>query len=349
MLTPADKKDAPIYQLKVTLTGSRPPIWRRIQISGETHLHKLHRILQIVMGWEDYHLHQFVVGERYYGTSQPDFDLEMEVKDERTVTLGGVAPAVGQKFTYEYDFGDSWEHEILVEKILKPAPGVRYPVCIKGKRACPPEDCGGIWGYESFLEAIRDPNQPEHEEMLEWIGESFDPEAFDLEAVNRELAALRSDGDEGEEERDRPRFGRLPPRYAFALNPYEDVRFSKCPQCYEPTRLRKFALLIYIERFGLLSQGKTCRCCPGCELLIVHQDELEAQLATGLWERAPEVIGNDYFVVGTVERKIWRRGLRQPQALSFEELRRHTADFKTILEIEYEPGGWYPSGRSNES
>jgi len=107
------------------------------------------------------------------------------------VKLKDVVSREKAKFIYEYDFGDGWEHELLVEKILPPTAGQRYPICLKGKRACPPEDVGGIWGYADFLEAIQDPNNPDHEDLLEWIGGSFDPEAFDLEEINRRLQKIR--------------------------------------------------------------------------------------------------------------------------------------------------------------
>lgn len=179
-----------VYQIKVTLKGSKPPIWRRMQVTSETTLVKLHRMLQRVMGWEGSHLYQFVIGGIAYG--DPGMLGELDVKDARTVTLDTLVRGEKSKFLYEYDFGDSWEHELLVEKILPQEEGKRYPLCLTGKRACPPEDCGGIWGYTSFLEAIRDPKHPEHEEMLEWVGGEFDPDAFDLEEVNTELQRLTS-------------------------------------------------------------------------------------------------------------------------------------------------------------
>jgi hypothetical protein len=144
------------------------------------------------MGWEDSHMHQFKVGKTYYGTLYPDdFDDVTMTKDEKTVAVSEVMAKPKAKMVYEYDFGDSWEHEILLEKILPPEPGVKYPVCLDGKRACPPEDCGGTWGYADLLEAIQDPKHPEHEDRLEWIGGSFDPEAFDVGKVNRALKRLR--------------------------------------------------------------------------------------------------------------------------------------------------------------
>jgi hypothetical protein len=179
----------PIYQIKVTLKDSKPPIWRRIQVRSDTTLGELHHVIQAVMGWEDYHLHQFTVGRTYYGIPEPGFDFE-DVRDERRVKLSQIVTGENFRFLYEYDFGDGWEHVLLVEKILPPKPGQQYPVCIKGRRACPPEDVGGIWGYYGFLEAIQDPDHPEHEDYLEWIGGEFDPEAFDLDAVNRALRAM---------------------------------------------------------------------------------------------------------------------------------------------------------------
>lgn len=178
-----------IYQLKITLKESRPPIWRRFQVRSDVTLAKLHRIIQEVMGWFDGHLHQFIVGRIYYGVPDPD-DLS-ETRDERKVRLDQILSVPGRKIVYEYDFGDGWEREIVLEKILSPDPKTRYPRCLDGARACPPEDCGGIYGYADFLEAIRNPEHEEHEEMLEWIGGEFDPEEFDLEAVNQSLKSIR--------------------------------------------------------------------------------------------------------------------------------------------------------------
>jgi hypothetical protein len=191
---PAPKRTpkADIYQIKVTLEYSKPPIWRRIQVPGDANLRKLHRVLQEVMGWSDYHLHRFIVGEAYYGEPHPDYeDFGFQLRDEKRVKLAQIVPGEKFKFFYEYDFGDGWEHQLLVEKILPPEPGVHYPRCLKGKRACPPEDVGGVWGYDSFLEAIRDPDHPEHDDMLEWIGGEFDPEAFDLDEINAALKGIR--------------------------------------------------------------------------------------------------------------------------------------------------------------
>lgn len=177
--------DIYIYQMKVTLEDIKPPIWRRIQVTSATSLYKFHKILQTVMGWSDYHLHEFIIDETHYG--KPDPDYPFEVKNEKNMKLGQAVSEEGAKFTYIYDFGDYWRHKILVEKILLLEPDKHYPICIKGKRACPPEDCGGIYGYYEFLEAIQNPDHPEHDEMLEWVGGSFDPEAFDLDEINQKL------------------------------------------------------------------------------------------------------------------------------------------------------------------
>jgi len=189
----AKKRTTPtaIYQIKVTLRHSKPPIWRRIQVPADVNLATLHRILQAVMGWADYHLHQFIIDDDCYGEPHPDYEVwGPEMRDERRAELGRLVPEEGLKFLYEYDFGDGWEHDLLVEKILPPEPGAGYPRCLKGKRACPPEDVGGVWGYADFLEVIRDPDHPEHEEWLEWVGGEFEPEVFDMEEVNAELEEM---------------------------------------------------------------------------------------------------------------------------------------------------------------
>jgi len=182
--------EVPIFQIKVTLEGSQPPIWRRLLVQSDTTLPALHQMIQAAFRWQDYHLHQFIDGKTFYSQPDPEHSLYVDMRDEQGVTLAQIASGEGFKFRYEYDFGDSWLHEILVEEVLAPEPGQDYPVCIEGRRACPPEDVGGVWGYSMFLEAIADPNHEEHEMYLEWSGGGFDPEAFDLEEANQALAAL---------------------------------------------------------------------------------------------------------------------------------------------------------------
>ena len=191
MATTKGATDTPIYQIKVTLEGSKPPIWRRLLVLGDITLGDLHSIIQAAFGWWDYHLHQFIIGGIYFGVPHPDYEDYLDMNDERKIRLHQITERDGFKFRYEYDFGDGWLHQVLVEKILPPEPGQDYPVCIKGRRACPPEDVGGIWGYYYFLEAIGDPEHEEHDQYLEWAGDEFDPAAFDLEEANHALRALR--------------------------------------------------------------------------------------------------------------------------------------------------------------
>ncbi|HEU5423772.1 MAG TPA: plasmid pRiA4b ORF-3 family protein [Nitrolancea sp.] len=174
-----------VFQLKVTLRGSKPPIWRRLQLRGSTTLPELHEILQIVMDWDDAHLHSFTAGGVEYGVPEPGgFDA---MRSEKRARLDRLVRNPKDRIRYEYDFGDSWDHDLVVEKVLPADPTVRYPVVLAGRRAAPPEDVGGIWGYAHFLQSLNDPADPEHEMYTEWIGGDFDPEAFDLDELNRAL------------------------------------------------------------------------------------------------------------------------------------------------------------------
>lgn len=178
-----------VYTLKITLKRSQPPIWRRIQVPDTMTLGALHRVIQAVMGWEDDHMHAFEIKDMRLAAKSPfgDGDTGWGIADEDMVPLGRAIQRKSQKFTYCYDFGDNWDHEILVEAIEAPAPEGQYPICLKGKGACPPEDCGGLWGYYEMLEALRDPAHRAHVRALEWLGQDFDPDAFDFEAVNKRL------------------------------------------------------------------------------------------------------------------------------------------------------------------
>lgn len=170
-----------IHKIKITLKHIKPSIWRRIEVPADIRLGKLHDVIQIAMGWTDSHLHAFIVGHTQYGVPDPEFGGDMN--NERNVRLDSIVKE-GGKLIYEYDFGDGWVHEIKVEKVLDADPAVRYPRCTAGKRACPPEDCGGPYGYAELLQALKDPSHPEHEDMLEWLGDEFDPEAFDPAEIN---------------------------------------------------------------------------------------------------------------------------------------------------------------------
>jgi hypothetical protein len=179
-----------VLQVKISLLGSsKPPVWRRLLVPADIRLDRLHGVIQAAMGWEDYHMHAFSDGSCEYGLADP----ELGHRDERKATLGRLLKREGERMRYTYDFGDDWEHEIVVEKVLAAEPGVRYPVCVAGKGACPPEDCGGVWGYEDLCEALANPAHEQHQEMLEWLGlqtaAEFDPARFDAEEVNRALGS----------------------------------------------------------------------------------------------------------------------------------------------------------------
>lgn len=176
-------RDGRVFQLKVTLRDWRPPIWRRFCVPDDITLYRLHGILQVVMGWTDSHLHQFRVGNEYFGTPDPEFGIEL--RNEKKARLREVLRRPKDRMIYEYDFGDGWLHDVVLEKITSAAHGVRYPVVLAGKRACPPEDVGGVGGYYEFLRAISDPDHPDHGDMMEWWGRPFDPDAFDVQAINR--------------------------------------------------------------------------------------------------------------------------------------------------------------------
>jgi len=183
-------KQNSIYQLKIALKGVAPPIWRRLQVPGDTTLYKLSNILLGIMSWSGGHLHSFIIDGKYYGTPDPEFETFHDTIEEKKVKLKDIIKYEKKKFVFDYDFGDGWSREVVVERILPREKGRHYPVCLKGKRACPPEDCGGPYGYRGFLDAISDPDHPEHKSMDEWIGVSFDPEEFDLEAINESLKGI---------------------------------------------------------------------------------------------------------------------------------------------------------------
>lgn len=187
---PSSKTAKCLYQFKITLTEIEPSIWRRIQVEDCT-LDKLHEHIQTSMGWTNSHLHRFQIGEKRYADPmlmEEDMD-EYGYIESTTTMLSEIVPKTGKRLTflYEYDFGDSWEHEVVFEGCLKTESGRRYPLCLEGERACPPEDVGGSGGYEEFLETIADPDHEEHEQMLRWVGGKFDPEEFDPAAATKAM------------------------------------------------------------------------------------------------------------------------------------------------------------------
>ncbi len=179
------------YQIRVTLTGTRPKIWRRLRVPSALTLTQFHDVLQAAMGWENCHLHEFRFGGRAFGPSWPDEGMDSNTLDERNVRLLDVLGSGQTKGSYLYDFGDNWEHEITVEKILQADADLLTAECADGEQHAPPEDSGGIGGFYDFLAAIRDLHHPRHKEMLRWVGRSFSPEGFSVDEVNRTLGALR--------------------------------------------------------------------------------------------------------------------------------------------------------------
>lgn len=183
------------YQLRVALKGARPPIWRRFQVSPAMNLSGLHDVLQAVMGWHDSHLHMFIKGRRRFTLPNPWLDDpdpfgKPLFLDERKYRIDELLTREKDWMEYEYDFGDSWYHRITLQKILPRDPAVRLPVCISGGRACPPEDCGGTWGFYENLAILADPDHEEHEDIAEWMDPDFDPETFSVEEVNVTLRAM---------------------------------------------------------------------------------------------------------------------------------------------------------------
>ena len=176
-----------ILELDIILRDSKPKIWRRVLVPDNMTFLELHYIIQFAMGWTNSHLHQFVVGnyDRRIGIPYED-DFE-EMEDGREVKINSLLNAPKDKILYEYDFGDSWAHLIEVRQVHEPEPGKKYPVLTGGAMACPPEDCGGIWGYQDLVKELKKKNSREYEELLEWLGGEFDPEAFDINETNKEF------------------------------------------------------------------------------------------------------------------------------------------------------------------
>ena len=180
----------PVYRVKITLMEvENPPVWRRVLVPAVIRLDSLHEVIQAAMGWQNSHLHAFVDGQTYYGVPDP----ELRFRDERKTRLNDLVKP-GSRLTYNYDFGDDWEHDIAVEEATVAEPGISYPLCIAGQGACPPEDAGGWPGYARLVQILADPGHEEHQDVLDWLGldnsEQFDPTRFDPDEANRRLAAL---------------------------------------------------------------------------------------------------------------------------------------------------------------
>lgn len=180
----------PVFQIKVNLTQVKPAVWRRLLLRADTSLAELHFVLNEAMGWSCAHLHSFSNGERTFVDPElEEGETTTDHEDEREVELSALVD-VGEKLKYVYDFGDNWEHEIVIEKRLPVDERLSYPLCVGGERACPPEDCGGPGGYEHLLQVLAKPSHEEHDELLAWLGGYFDPASFDANRTNAAISAM---------------------------------------------------------------------------------------------------------------------------------------------------------------
>ena len=177
------------YQIQIALANSKPKIWRRILVQPDLSLSDFHMTIQIVMGWENSHLHQFIKNETFY-TERLDDDMgwgDLNNVDYKDLKISDLLVRENDKIDYEYDFGDSWHHDVILEKILLSSDKTKYPICVDGKLACPPEDCGGIWGYADLLQVFKNPKHKDYADLLDWLDGEFDPDHFDKEEVNKIL------------------------------------------------------------------------------------------------------------------------------------------------------------------
>ena len=186
----ATKPSPSIYQLKITLVGIDPPIWRQIEVPSSIKLCCLHSAIQVVMGWTDSHLHQFEKDGKKWGVPADDEFYEKELKDESKTQLRTVLTTEGETMVYLYDFGDGWRHEVFLERIVPLVEAEKTPMCFGGERRCPVEDVGGVRGYQHFLEVILDPKDEQYAQLVRWAGGHFIDE-FDLKAVNKKLSRMR--------------------------------------------------------------------------------------------------------------------------------------------------------------
>ena len=178
-----------VYQIQISLTNSKPEIWRKILVQPNLSLANFHMTIQIVMGWDNSHLHQFIKNKTFYTRKMED-DMtwgDLNNVDYKGLKISDLLKNENDKIDYEYDFGDSWHHDIDLEKILETIEKTKYPTCIDGKLACPPEDCGGIWGYSDLLKVLNNPGHKDYADLLDWLDGEFDPNYFNIEKTNLNL------------------------------------------------------------------------------------------------------------------------------------------------------------------
>lgn len=175
------------FRILITLRGSKPRIWRRVLVPPSFSLLKVHQVIQAAMGWQECHLHEFIVGREHFGEPHPEYEMEMQ--DHARIRLEQALPQTGASMIYVYDFGDGWQHAVKLEAVVTTDDPL--PVCLGGANACPPEDSGALFGYYDKLKIMADHKHPDHADIKAWMG-PFDPAAFDLEAVNRRLRKLQN-------------------------------------------------------------------------------------------------------------------------------------------------------------
>jgi len=200
---PTTPQKTDIFQIRITLLDVEPPVWRRVLAPATLPLKRLHDTIQAAMGWLDQHMYEFRIGDRRYG--DPGLGEGLEFSDDRFIKLSSVVAKGVDRFLYTYDFGDGWQHEVVIEDLRPAEPGVDYPRLVDGARRCPPEDCGGLPGFMAFLEAITNPNHPEHADALEWFGEPYDPEDIERHIIDAQLSRIARSRRGGLKARGRPR------------------------------------------------------------------------------------------------------------------------------------------------
>ena len=173
-----------VYQIQIALKGSKPKIWRRVVVDPDISLLDFHKIIQTTMGWTNTHLHVFSDGVTEYSPGELEVD---DAQESKTVKLHEILNEENSTLNYEYDFGDGWEHNIILEKIATADDQVQIPKCIAGRRNCPPEDCGGIWAYADMLKILKQPRHKEYKSYMKWLGGEFDPEYFNIDEINQSL------------------------------------------------------------------------------------------------------------------------------------------------------------------
>lgn len=324
---PASK--TPVLQLKVTLNDCHPPIWRRFLVHYSTPLSDLHYTIQDVMGWFDGHFHIFECEPRRF--TDLSFELGYDgLEDEASMPVGALLKKKGDSLQYLYDFGDDWRHTIVLEKRLKVKDGL--PLCIEGERACPLEDCGGIYGHDRILDFFNTPKKKRDPDLADWIPDDYDPSFFDIEEVND----LLSEGAPGAPV---VLIGKEKPRYSFLLNCSGNRRLRDCFDCGKGLKVLGIQLLIDAYQHGVQCVSLKADHCSKCDILIVNEDQLNKALRQQLMadyelEDADDfeaLSKDDYFVVGTLPKSFKKQGSLEDEAL--EDILAMLSNFRERLNI----------------